>query len=78
MCQTPYFINQNEFMRLIGKNLKAARQAQNRSLEDLAEKTGYQIKTLQKIENAQRGIRLKAIYKVLSVLKLPPKMLFCD
>ncbi|MBR1424363.1 helix-turn-helix transcriptional regulator [bacterium] len=42
-----------EFLKLIGKNIKTAREQQNISLDQLAKATGISTDYLKKIENGQ-------------------------
>ena len=63
------------FRRNLGKNIKAVRQAQGLSLDQLSEMTGHSVLTLSRWEGTRVNLELYEIFYLAQVLKIPPVML---
>ena len=64
------------FRKHVGKNLKACRKAQDLTLEDLAEVSGYSVETILKFERGKGAPNLPMIFHLTRILKIPTDMIF--
>ena len=63
------------FRKHVGKNLKACRKAQDLTLEDLAEVSGYSVLTLAKWEGKRANLDLYKVFCLAQALNIPPMVL---
>jgi len=63
-----------EFMEMVGRSIKAHREAASLTQEDMSEIADY--KYFQRIEYGQKNITLKTVFKICKKLNIQPKDLF--
>lgn len=63
----------NIFLTAVGSKIKKHREESLYTQEKLAEAAEIEYKYYQKIENGQKNITLKTLYKICKVLKIKPK-----
>ncbi|CCY23850.1 MAG: helix-turn-helix transcriptional regulator [Brachyspira sp.] len=66
----------NEALQILGNNLRAERNRQRLSQEQLAEMAGLQMQHVSKIENGQTDIRFTTLIAILKALNIPFEKLY--
>ena len=66
----------NEALQILGNNLRAERNRQRLSQEQLAEMAGLQMQHVSKIENGQTDIRFTTLIVILKALNIPFEKLY--
>ncbi len=66
----------NEALQILGNNLRAERNRQRLSQEQLAEMAGLQMQHISKIENGQTDIRFTTLIAILKALNIPFEKLY--
>lgn len=66
----------NEALQILGNNLRAERNRQRLSQEQLAEMAGLQMQHVSKIENGQTDIRFTTLIAILKALNTPFEKLY--
>lgn len=66
----------NETLQILGNNLRAERNRQRLSQEQLAEMAGLQMQHVSKIENGQTDIRFTTLIAILKALNIPFEKLY--
>lgn len=66
----------NEALQILGNNLRAERNRQRFSQEQLAEMAGLQMQHVSKIENGQTDIRFTTLIAILKALNIPFEKLY--
>ena len=66
----------NEALQILGNNLRAERNRQRLSQEQLAEMAGLHMQHVSKIENGQTDIRFTTLIAILKALNIPFEKLY--
>ena len=66
----------NEALQILGNNLRAERNRQRLSQEQLAEMAGLQMQHVSKIENGQTDIRFTTLIAILKALNIQFEKLY--
>lgn len=69
-------ISKDEFLKLLGKNIKKLRLSRDLSLRDLATRCDIDYSDISKIEKGLRNIQLSTILELSKGLEIHPKELF--
>jgi transcriptional regulator with XRE-family HTH domain len=65
----------DEFLKLIGKSIKAEREKALLTQEQMAELNGIDYKYYQKIEYGEVNVTIKTLYSICEKLKIHPKQI---
>lgn len=65
----------DEFLKLIGKNIRMEREKAMLTQEQMAELNGIDYKYYQKIEYGEVNITIRTLYKICEKLKINPKQI---
>lgn len=69
-------MNKQDKLKLFGNNLRAERNRQNLSQEELGARAGIQLNHISRIENGQTDIKLSTLISLLEALNLKFEKLY--